>query len=404
MKQFLKGFSWILFSIVCLAYATTELYVFKPTKLFSGQKLYNPYSMGISDLRRSNFHAHSKTWGGLTNGADRIDSIVGCYIRTGYDVVGLSDYHKINSDEKNEENIFIPIYEHGINLQKSHYLAINAKRVSFFDVLLFHSNHTRQFLINHLSGFSDIVCVAHPGIRDGHSPTSLQLLSNYSHLELINGSKVARVHWDSALSAGRPVWALSNDDIHQLQEKKFAKSWTAVLASEKTPEAIIDALKVGSSFAVLENDRIEKGEINLIPIPTEFSIDKSELHIKFQEPVESISLIGQSGKVKLRLRGEKEVFYVIQDEDTYIRAEFKNSGAEVFSNPIFRWNQMSDLSNYSLLNVNIWGTFCFRISIFLIWFFLTVIFYPKVIPVIFITWSKIQKIFTHGIFELNVVK
>jgi hypothetical protein len=404
MKSFFRVIGWILVTLISFAYVNTEVYNFSPTYPFSGKKIYNPYSDGISTLRKSNFHAHSKSWGGFTNGADPIDSVVDHYLKVGYDLVGLSNYHKISKGKYARDNIYVPIYEHGLNIEKAHYLAINTKKVSYFDVPLFHTNHTKQFVLNQLTQFADIICVAHPGIRNGHSPTSLQKLSNYSHLELINGSKIASIHWDSVLSAGKPIWTLSNDDIHNLKEKKFAQSWTAVIAPEKSSESIINALKSGSSFAVIENNLIRNKHTFALPIPSKITIDESVLHIKFQDVVDSVVLIGQSGKVKLRLTNVKDVYYSIAGDDTYIRGEFRNSGATVYSNPIFRWNQLADLKNNSSASVNFWGTLSFRILVLLLWFSITIFLYPKIVYSIFSTWNSIRLILNQGILDFEAVK
>jgi hypothetical protein len=52
------------------------------------------------------------------------------------------------------------------------------------------------------------LCLAHPGIRNGHTPEDFKKLTNYQLIELANGSKFATPHWDSALSAGKAIWAI----------------------------------------------------------------------------------------------------------------------------------------------------------------------------------------------------
>ncbi|NDC73359.1 MAG: hypothetical protein EBZ62_07915, partial [Sphingobacteriia bacterium] len=49
-------------------YLRSEIYQFAPAQPFSGSSLYNPYD-SMPPLRfKANFHAHSRSWGGLTNG------------------------------------------------------------------------------------------------------------------------------------------------------------------------------------------------------------------------------------------------------------------------------------------------------------------------------------------------
>jgi hypothetical protein len=74
-----------------------------------------------------------------------------------------------------------PEYEQGWNVQKAHRPAIGGD--------------------------------AHPALLGGHSTADLRQLSGYDGLEVLNHRvPPATTQWDAALSSGRAVWAMANDD------------------------------------------------------------------------------------------------------------------------------------------------------------------------------------------------
>lgn len=385
MIRFLKFLLFIPVSLICAGYYFSERFSFPEPKPFIGEIFYNPYEEGIGPILKANFHAHSKSWGGLTNGAQSGDEVIRHYLEGGYDVASISDYHHINEAIYAKNNIAIPTYEHGVNLSKTHYLALNVNSVSFQDVFLFHTDHTRQTLINRLQRNSDIVCINHPEIRNGHLKSSLQILENYSHLELINGSKFAAAHWDSALSAGKPVWALSNDDMHNVMEKKFGKSWTAICVESKDQKGVINSLKRGSTFAVHQYSKgmVPKGNLEEInPIPKSIQIINNHIEIQFRDTIESIQLIGQGGRIRFSAIQTDNIQFRLEPSDTYIRGQFTNQYFKVFSNPIIRMQNNNQPINHSGVELDIIQTTGFRTLILILWAILFKIFFPGLITTI----------------------
>ncbi len=64
-------------------------------------------------------------------------------------------------------------------------------------------------------------------------------------LEIARGDST--IHWDEALERGRGFFALATDDSHHPgYDSGFA--WTMVRAAEKTREAVLEALRVGSLY------------------------------------------------------------------------------------------------------------------------------------------------------------
>ena len=380
MIQILKILFFLVASAVCNGYLFSEIFIFPEPKPFTGNTFYNPYQNGNQHLLKANFHAHSKSWGGLTNGSQSGDEVLRHYMDAGYDIATVSDYHRINEAIYMDDNISIPCYEHGINIQKTHYMALNAKKVSFQDVFLFHSDHTRQTIINKLSENSDLVCINHPQNRMGHKTSSLRKLDNYSHIELINGSNIAKAHWDSALSSGKPIWALSNDDIHDVKESKFGKSWTAVSVQSKDQRSVLQSLKNGSTFAVLQHSKNEPPQgspEDTVPIPMSIKINNDTLEIVFRDSIQNILLIGQGGFVRFSAKQKNKVQMALNPADTYIRGQFTDKFFHVFSNPIIRVQSNSLPINNSGVKLDIFRTSGFRILVFTFWIILFRLIFPS---------------------------
>ena len=126
----------MLFLIVVLLglpYGWYPVYEFEEGGSFGGEKIYNPYQ-GTDSLPwlRANLHAHTKSWGGLTNGQGSEVQLRAVYDTLGYDVVGISNYHHF-SDKGWKDSIGFNLYEHGYGLLKNHYLVVGSPRVYWFD-------------------------------------------------------------------------------------------------------------------------------------------------------------------------------------------------------------------------------------------------------------------------------
>jgi hypothetical protein len=359
----------IIITILALSYIQSEIYIFPKTKVFSGKNFYNPYDSNRVGYK-ANFHAHAKSWGGLTNGKQSGDSVVQKYLANGFKVASLADYHKINPAIYHAGNIPVPVYEHGMNLQKAHRLAIGASSVSYQDVFLFQNLHTRQFLINGVAKTSELVCLAHPGIRNGHTPEDFKKLTNYQLIELANGSKFATPHWDSALSAGKAIWAIGNDDIHSIHEPKFGKTWTSVLAEQPKSNDVVKALKKGSSYVVFEKENNSKKKISGEPIPTRILVKDEIITISFNQSANQVRLIGQAGKVLESRENIKDLTYHITRSDTYIRLEIENENYKVFTNPIYRFENSPD-ENVTYAQIDLPQTALFRFMVIMIWLICT---------------------------------
>ena len=136
LKGFLKFIVVLILSLLfigSLFYINTTIYNFPEPQPFSGDSIFNPYQNLPDSTFRANFHAHSIAWKGVTNGHNTEKDIFDSYTKEGYDIAGISNYHSISSYAEKHTDLYVPMYEHGYNIFKAHFLSINSNEVSYFD-------------------------------------------------------------------------------------------------------------------------------------------------------------------------------------------------------------------------------------------------------------------------------
>src|SRR5207244_394765 len=158
-------------------------------------------------------------------------------------------YLPVNSPE------YIPIYEHGYNLNKVHQLVFGKNPIVYSDIMLFQSLDNKQYIINEEKNNSAIVAIAHPDVKDAYSKTEMQKLSGYDMLEVLNCNKIATRDWDEVLSSGKAVWIIADDDCHDISKPgETGVSWTMVNADTKNCGDVMQALWSGRSYGVNGNN------------------------------------------------------------------------------------------------------------------------------------------------------
>ena len=173
----------------------------------------------------------------LTDGkAQNGQQLIARYNSMGYEVKCISDYHQINPQQNTADPLFVPIYEHGYNLFKAHRLPMGSTNISYYDVSLLHQLDDRQAIIRRLKNTSPYVAIAHPEFGKGHPLSDFPHLTGYDCMEVLNHYRRSDKQWDAALSAGRPVWIIANDDMHDLNKpKEVGVRWTMVAANQPIP-------------------------------------------------------------------------------------------------------------------------------------------------------------------------
>ncbi|MGN6379568.1 MAG: CehA/McbA family metallohydrolase [Gaiellales bacterium] len=77
--------------------------------------------------------------------------------------------------------------------------------------------------------------------------------------EVMQGNGLSTVHWDDVLSTGRMLWGIATDDCHRPGEDSGI-GWTWVHAAERSPDAVLDALRRGAAYGSV-GPRLEAVEV-----------------------------------------------------------------------------------------------------------------------------------------------
>lgn len=339
----------ILFLLLAVAvqYITCPVYIFPEPSPFSGDTIFNPYrGINGNSWRKCNFQVQSYAWCGLTDGRknrnEHIDSI---YAMLDYDAVAISDYQKINTFGI-EKPQYVPVYEHGYGIFKNHQVLIGADKVLWRDYPLFQNLHNKQHILNLLRNDNDLVYIAHPRLRSAYAPEDMKYLTAYDGIEVLNYFRVSREHWDSALSAGRPVTILGNDDAHDIfNPDEVGFRCTYIYSPHLTGEGLVKALKQGQAFGADlyrptgESFETKTEKANAIPELVRVEMDGDTLTVEVSEKAMSFNFIGQGGESKGIVRDTHRASYVFTPGDTYIRAQIGfYSFAVFYLNPVFRFD------------------------------------------------------------------
>jgi hypothetical protein len=318
--------------LIAVPYAFAPIYRFPAPVPFSGARLFNPYEHANHRWQRANLHAHGRAWLGLTSGRQQSNhEIVERYQSLGYSVAGVSNYHQIAA---HDGVTTIPAYEHGYNIRKHHQLAIGARHVDFVDFPIWQSRSHLQFIINRVAATADLVAIVHPESRNAYNDADLQALTGYQLIEVFNGKFPHDEAWDAALSSGRAVWGIGNDDNHDLENhERLGVAWTMINAPSADTPDIVAALKSGRSYAVV---RTNEGAGD-----TAFhgaTVSGWTLTVTTSGEPSDFEFIGQNGVVRETVPGVLTASYQFSPADTYIRTTIRAPRTTMYLNPVVRYD------------------------------------------------------------------
>lgn len=334
--------SWLLIDQYVLCPAVQ----FPASKPFAGKSIYNPYqNIDSSDIAVANFHAHAKAWQGLTNGIGSGGDVWQRYASLGYTFHAVSQYFTIDTFNQYKAN-YIPVYEHGINLKKTHQLVIGASKVQWKDYLFPQTIHNKQHIINKIAEDPNVlIALNHPGMLNGYKKEDFEQLYNYDFIEVLNPQAQSFLDWDAALSTGHPVFALANDDVHDIFENKLlGRFYNIVFATKSNRYGLTTSLKEGNYFTVWapesnENFKEKRRQIESIKnVLSSVSVHDDLFEIHFSNMMDTIRLIGQHGKLVDLQTSKTGISYHFLPADTYVRVELiQKNGTRLYLNPFFRY-------------------------------------------------------------------
>lgn len=329
-------------------YLLCPRYSFSEPHTFSGDIIVNPYEgANFSDASTANFHAHTKSWGGLTNGKGMSSDVHNRYDSLGHRFHAISQYHSIDKYNQQKEN-YVPVYEHGYNLKKTHQLVIGAKRVFWKDYIFPQTMHNKQFVLQELAkDTGNLVVLNHPEVRSGYDVNDLKLLHYYDHIEVLNPAAQSFAHWDTALTAGKRVFIVGNDDNHNIfNDNAIGRFTTIIFGAGSDGKKMLSKMKRGQSIAVwlpqIHNETLaskSKKVQNLRNIISSISLKDSFLNVKLNKKVAEFRVIGQHGKLRFHQKNVSSLDFLFPRDECYLRVEFAlEDGTRFFCNPIYRSN------------------------------------------------------------------
>ena len=359
-----SGLCIVLLLLVLYVYLSVPTYSFKEPKPFFGEYLYNPYQdMNPDQWKKYHFHCHSRRYFGLTNGRKSKEaSIDSVYQTLGYDHYGISDYMGINMHGSERED-YIPAYEHGYGLfRKTHQICIGAESVYWPDFPFMQNLNMKQHMLNKLGERCRFVMPAHASFTKGYKVSDMILLSNYRLIEVVNPYGNAFEHWDKALSNGHRVYALGDDDTHNITNvHEVCRNLTMVNTPDLDPEHVYEALDKGLCYAVEFDNwyyhplslEQKANDARALDYLTQAQLIGDTLFISTSaETMREVKFIGQDGKVLKTEENVATAYYVIQTEDTYVRTCIDLNGRHfLYLNPVTR-HPSADLYDRRLDSIN----------------------------------------------------
>ena len=210
----------------------------------------SPFDDGGGIWLRCALHAHTTN----SDGDLPPDKLVQHYEWAGYDVLAITDHWVRTVERSTRKLLVIPSVELNATAggpeHDAHVLALGVEAepvipdnefAPLADVVAWIAEH---------GGLPYLAHTYWSGLRTEQWETcegllGIEVWNSGCELEIARGDST--IHWDEALEAGRGFLALATDDSHHPgYDSGFA--WTMVRAAEKTQEAVLEALRVGSFY------------------------------------------------------------------------------------------------------------------------------------------------------------
>lgn len=308
-------------------------YHYEAPRPFSGKGWYNPFDQDSLSWSRSNFHIHSRTWSGLTEGKNTPSIIDSAYRSLSFAYYGISDYQQINPASP------IPLYEHGWGLRKFHQLVFAPKTILWWDFPWPFTRDIYQSVLSYLYETAPLIAIAHPFFNPYHTCPGdvLRHLGGYHAIEVLNRYGDSISEWDSALSAGHYATLLANDNVHDVYNPhQITTRWTEILLPpQASPDQLLQTLLQGKTvgYKNIYAVPIAGGDY---PIFRQIRVVGDSLLVAVSEKVDSIRVIGQGGQVRAVATQIDRLSYPIWEEDRYLRVEFYTPRVVAYTSALCR--------------------------------------------------------------------
>jgi hypothetical protein len=330
----------LLFVFIAIPSLLSPVYRFPASQPFAGSALWNPYARLAGTWQKANLHAHGVAWGGVTNGRQSDADVVAAYKGRGYSVAGVSNYGSIAAFDGIDT---IPLYEHGYNIPKGHQLAIGARHVVWLDFPLWQTIDQKQYIINRVGAAADLVSINHP--NTSYTDDDMRNLTGYQLMEIVNGPFPVEDLWDTALSSGHVVWALGNDDAHDVTNlRRTFIAWNMIDAPSPSADDIIAALRGGRTYAVSLVGNNADAALKSV------EVSGANVTITSTGVPATYLFVGQGGVVRGTANQVMQATYTFAATDTYIRTVIRTPNVVMYINPIMRYDGVTLPSPLAVVN------------------------------------------------------
>lgn len=231
----------------------------------------------------------------------------------------------ISGQEVTDSSEGKPVHSNGLGLTK---VVMPAKLSTKIETL--------QKNIDNIRAAGGIPQLNHPNFGWALNASEIKQLKGLRLMEIYNGHPMvnnmggggqpsAEAIWDELLTAGMTIYAIGDDDVHQLHSKGEAiealpgQAWIYVKARELTSAAILTAIDNGDFYAStgveLAGYKADKTEVSIKVKATNFS--------KYR-----IQFIGSGGKI-LQESLEPTAAYKIKGSEGYVRVKVLESNGKI---------------------------------------------------------------------------
>ena len=313
-------------------YLWCPIHQFPAARPFHGQHWYNPYASVTAESHwwKVNLHAHTRVWLGLTAGHGSADDALARYRAMGYDAAPVSNYQAITRAHR-DDAAALTVYEHGFNLLKVHFLALEPRSVDWLDYPLLQGRDEEQHRIDRLRSTAGVVIMAHPRLRHALADADLQTLTGYTAMEI--GSKMGRNldAWNVALDAGHPVWGVASDDTHDAPTPNESGSfWSMIAAPGLDGSSLASAIMAGQVYAVF--GRRGRADIALRSV----RLVGDTLSVALAGVPADLQLVGPGGRVLESAPGVDTVRWVLPCDAAWVRVAARTPTTRLFLQPFLR--------------------------------------------------------------------
>ena len=199
---------------------------------------------------RCALHAHTTS----SDGEMPPEFLAGHYERAGFDVLAITDHWVTTEQRSSDGLVVVPGVELNARVaetgSEAHVLALGVEVAPELPETQYETlDETAGWVIRH----GGVAFLAHPYWSGLRTP-EFERCDAFLGLEVYNagceleaGRGVSAVHWDEVLEAGRPWLAIAVDDCHH-PGFDSARAWTWVRASERSPAAVLAALRDGAFY------------------------------------------------------------------------------------------------------------------------------------------------------------